>query len=428
MFNWLLLLIAYLPWQIALNPPICLEKLGWSFDFDFDLASLRLLIVIFFAFWIIKKRPDFKNLPAVSLSLFLILAGGSLIQAENVFWGLRKIVFFLSVFPLYFLIVGLAKSWLRVNKIIFILIGTSLLVALVGLGQFLASFIFGLDKVYQFWTWQVVPVFSGFNFGSMIMAYPSWLVNVDGQIILRAFSVFSDPHMLSFYLGLILPLTIACFFKISRKLIWLTVFLLLLAVLLLTFSRGAYLALLATFLVMAVLIYKYFSAKRLAGLLILSLLVFFIPGQPIGDRFYASFNPDEGSAAGRLEMWQQAGRTALANPWRGVGLGNYSLSVNSQLDYRNPATAHNFYLDIFSEMGLLALFIWLVLILGTLIQLFKTMKRAGPENKYIYLGLIGSLIYFSAHSFFETAVYQTTILALLMIILGLSTCSRKFLD
>jgi len=157
-------------------------------------------------------------------------------------------------------------------------------------------------------------------------------------------------------------------------------------------------------------------------LLYLSLLLIIVPGTPFSDRFYASFDLDEGSNMGRLEMWQQAGQIGLDNFWQGVGLGNYSLIVDSDLDYRNPVTAHNLYLDFFSEMGIFTLTIWLILILGTIGQLFeKLINLDNMEEKYILIGLIGSLVYFSVHSCFETAIYNPSVLALLMIVLGLST-------
>ena len=421
MFNWLLILVAYLPFQIALNPGA-----------GFDLASLRVFIILFFVIWLVRKIwisdiSYLKNLQAIGLFLFLILAGFSLIKAENVFWGLRKIIFFLSIFPLYFLVIGLVNNWLKIRKIILVLISSSILIALIGLIQFLAPFIFGLNKVYEFWTWQIIPIFSGLNFGALIMAYPSWLVNVNGHTILRAFSFFSDPHMLSFYLGLILPLAIALSLKISKKIPLFIICCLLFVVLLLTFTRGAYLSVIVTFLVLAGLFWRYLRAKKIAWLLCLSLLIFIIPNTPISDRFYSSFSLEEGSNIGRLEMWQQAGQVGWQHPWQGVGLGNYSLLVDSGLGYRNPITAHNLYLDIFSEMGILNLLVWLILILGAIWQLFWQMRRSNLEQKYLYLGLIGSLVYFSIHSFFETAIYHPSILALLMIILGLSTilCSKR---
>jgi len=417
MHNWLFLLIAYLPFGIALNP-----RAG------FDLASLRVFILLFFLVCLVKiyqKRTQFYNLQAIGLFLFLILAGFSLLGAENAFWGIRKMLFFVSIFPLYLLVVVLINDWFKIKKAIKTIFISSGILALIGLIQFLAQFVFSLERVYSFWANSILPIFSGFNLGAMILAYPSWLVNINGQTIMRAFSLFSDPHMLSFYLGLSLPLAL---YLLKDKLskIWFGLFFLIFIVLLLSFTRGAYLAIIISFLVIAFLLWYYLKNKKLALLFGLSLLIIILPFSPISDRFYSCFDLAEGSNQGRLEMWQQASQTGLDHLWLGVGLGNYSLGIDSRLDFRNPITAHNLYLDLFSEMGIFTLIIWLIFILGTIGYLFQIVIKDKDENKkYLAVSLIGSLVYFSAHSFFETAVYSPPVLALLMIILGLTSYVTK---
>jgi O-antigen ligase len=431
LFIWLFILIVYFPFQIALNP-----------GFGFDIASLRVFIVSLFLIWAICKIWSFKrqkktvwsfiknqvfDFPAAFLLLFLVLAGFSLIWAENVFWGLRKIIFFLSIFPLYFLVVNLVDSWLKIKRVVSALIFSGGLVALIGLFQFLAQFVFGLDKVYAFWTVNILPIFSGFNLGAMILAYPSWLVNLNGETIMRAFSVFSDPHIFSFYLGMILPLVIVRIRSNKPKngafqSFWYFVFSsLMFAGLLLSFTRGAYLAIILTFIVLAGLIWKYLTNKKTALLLFLAVLIFIVPATPFSFRFYSSFDFSEGSNLGRLEMWQEAGRLGLNHFWQGVGLGNYSLLIEPELEYRNPATAHNLYLDIFSEMGIPVLILWLGLIVFVFFQLFQRLRKEdNQKKKYLLIGLVGSLVYFSAHSFFETTIFSPVILAVLMVVLALS--------
>jgi O-antigen ligase len=417
MYAWLFLLISYIPFQIALNLVP-----------GFDLASLRIFILLLFAFYLTKNIIDkkmpklhFKNLPAICLLTFLALTIVSLINAENIFWGVRKIVFFASIFPLYFLVIGLINNCERTKKVISVLFYSTALFSFIGILQFLCQFIFGLEKFYSFWATNIIPIFSGFNLGAMILAYPSLLVNLNGQTVMRTFSLFSDPHIFSFYLGLIIPLgiTFALLIK-SRKVLFLNFGLMFFA-LILTFARGAYFAIVTSFIVLAFLIYKYLGNKKTALLILSVLLIFIIPVTPIADRFYSSFDLNEGSNMGRLEMWSQSGKIALDNFWQGVGLGNYALTVDAQFDYRNPVTAHNLYLDILSEMGIFALVIWLLLFLGTIGQIFLKLKKTiHKKEKYILIGLIGSLTYLLVHSFFETPIYSPSVLALIMVILGMS--------
>lgn len=424
MFFFFIFLTIYLPFQIALNP-----------GFNFDLASIRILIIFFFIFLIIDriikksffKKEYFFNFQSVCLFLFLILTTLSLIGANNISWGLRKIAFFLSLFPLYLISIFLINRFKKFEKIISSLIIGGFFLALIGLIQFFSQFVFGLEETYNFWAVNILPVFSGFNLGAMILNYPSWLVNVDGETVMRAFSVFSDPHMLSFYLGMMLPLLIGLiYFKRAKKIFNIVGYFLFFIILLLTFARGSYIALIFSFLILSFLFWKFLNNKRMPLLLLVSLLIFIIPITPVSDRFYSTFSLTEGSNAGRLEMWRTAGEIGMNNFWTGTGLGNYSLAADFELDYRNPATAHNLYLDIFSETGFGGLFIWLILFFGVIWKLFKKLKKTkNEEQKCFLISLIGSLSYFFIHSFFETAIFQPSVLALIMIILGLANFLLK---
>lgn len=438
MFTWLLFFLYYLPFQIALNiaPTI-------------DLSSARFFIVLFFIVWAFlfiskHKKISFRkgliiNLQSISLFLFIIISLFSLFGADSLFWGVRKIIYFLSIFPLYFLVVNVIETYDQIKKIIKVIFLGGFVIAFIGLVQFVMPFLFSIDKVYSFWAINIVPVFSGFNYGSMILAYPSWLVNISGYTIMRAFSLFSDPHIFSFYLGLVLTVTVMMVWCFSNSMplrtMWserawfftvlpgltITIFLICFMALLLSFSRGAYIAIILSFLIISFLLWQFVGDKKKAICLCLILLIFLIPGTPIAQRFYSSFNMNEGSNMGRLEMWQKAGQVGLKNPLLGVGLGNYALSVDSKYDYCNPVTAHNFYLDLLSEMGIMSVLIWIFMIIATVYQLFIQLKNSDYEKQIIIVGLMGSLIYFSIHSFFETAIYSPIISSLLMIILGLST-------
>jgi len=426
MFDWLVLLAFYFPFQIALNPEAFLGSLGINLGGGFDFSSLRLFIILLFVIWILKDRALHKNFPGMCLIVFLFISLFSLIGAENIGLGARKIIYFLSIFPLYFLTVGLTNEKEKVKKISLILILSAALFSFLGVLQFLSQFIFGLESVYYFWAVNVLPVFSGFNLGALILAYPSWLVNIGGETILRAFSLFSDPHAFSFYLGLILPLTAIFLFKAPKAsknfIIFLFIYLITFSGLLLSFSRGAYLAACISLLTVSFLSWKYFGSRKIPVLFLASLLVFIIPATPISSRFYSTFDLSEGSNLGRLEMWENASRIGFENLWQGVGLGNYFLTVDSAIDYRNPITAHNFYLDLLSETGIFALLLWLILIGGTIFFLFRRLNEfwLDRREKYFLVALIGSLVYFSVHSFFETAIYNPSVLAALMVILGLA--------
>lgn len=424
-----LLLIFYLPFQVALN-----------IGPDIGLASGRILILTLFLFWLpavlsAKKNTFFFSPCGFGLVAFLVISGLSLFVAQEATWGIRKFIFLFSIFPLYFMAASAASSPSGFKKTIRILFLLLALVSLVGLLQFLAQFFLNQAWLIDFYSKKLGPVFWGQAFSSLVSEYPSWFFSASGRPLMRAFGLFPDPHMMSFFLGLILPIAfaLALFLKKGQKRLLALCFLAF-AALLLTFSRGGYFGIIAAGLVVLLLAQRFLVAKKrrivLAGLILaLFILVFF--ARPALVRLASSFSVSEGSSAGRLAIWQGSFKIFLAHPVLGVGLGNYPKEVNPQALYRSPITSHNLYLDIASETGIFGLAIWLFLIFGSLYQLQKTIKKIKTvkSNEFrlaVCIGLAGSLIYFAVHSFFETAIFNPVVSSFLMIIFALTTIAANY--
>ncbi len=417
----LYLLVAYLPFQVALNLAP-----------DIDLLSGRVLILLFAFVWLIKsfkekKWPDFKEQTSASLILFFIIAGISLLAAAQPDWGGRKLLLFVSVFPLYFLVADLINSERKIKRLIWVMIGGAFFSALIALAQFLAQFVWGSQKIIDFWALKVAPLFYGQTFGLLVAQNPSWLVEMNGQTLMRAIGLFPDPHMLAFYLGLVLPFVLAAIFyeKKYRPLLFIVACLLLL-VLLLTFSRGGYLGLVVSLIFIILLLWRRLERKGkfflggLAGLIMVIALIF---GAPVISRFFSSFDLAEGSNFGRLQIWQESLAVAKEHPLLGVGLGNYPAAIDFSGTYRSAITSHNLYLDILAELGIFGLAAWLWLLASAALTALKEIKHGALIAPA--LGVLAALIYFVVHSFFETPIFNPTVLAFLMIILGLSVSLAK---
>ncbi|HRY52225.1 MAG TPA: O-antigen ligase family protein [Candidatus Portnoybacteria bacterium] len=411
------LLVAYLPFQLALN-----------LTSDIDLMSGRILILGLFFVWLIKefsqnkeRLVSFIKEPA---SIFLItlfsLAALSILVANNQVWGMRKLLVFASIFPLFWLVKSFIKNAKDWQKLAYVILGGAIISALVALAQFLGQFIFGQEVVMGFWTEHILPLFSGAQFGSLVAASPSWQVAIGGQTIMRAIGLFPDPHMLSFYLGLTSPLALAwALFSKKRRLVFFIIYFLLFIVLLLTFSRGGYLGVISSLIVLAFFGGRSFGAKAkkffFASLMVAAVIFLFF-GWPVVSRLFSSFDLSEGSNAGRLAIWQDSIEVIKKSPLLGVGLGNYSLSVGLGQDYRNSITSHNLYLDILAETGLLGLASWLLLFWAAIKAAIKKIDQA----PVVAFGILGALAYFLTHSFFESAIFNPTVLAFLMVVLGLA--------
>jgi O-antigen ligase len=416
-----LLFCLYLPFQIALNPAQ-----------GVDLASGRVFILFLALMWLISA---FKNrqvcVPARIQTLlvlsFLFLNAFSLFWVSNAYWGLRKFLFLLSIFPIYFVVAGVrpattlsehSESSGGIKIIKFIVWGAGL-AAIVGIAQFLLQFIIGLDQTAALWRTYITPVFLGQTFSQAVNDYPSWLVNIGGHDYLRAFATFPDPHMFSFYLGLALPLSVALYSSLRKKTYVLFAVAILLADLL-TFSRGGYFGLIAG-LFFAALYFaanKKISAKKIVtGCVLITAAFILIITSPIGQRFTSSFNAEEGSNVGRYKNWSQAVDIIKDNPL-GVGVGNYAYKIDPIASYRTPIYAHNLYLDIAAETGIVNALIFILMLLFSIRAFIAKAKKSA-----IYFGGAAGLVIFSAHSFFDTALYSAQVLPLLLIIVALSSNS-----
>lgn len=434
----LILLIFYLPFQIALNIAP-----------GFDVASGRALILLFFSVWLAKSLKDRKliinfSIQTILLILFLFVASFSMLQSFEAERAIRKLLVFYSVFPLYFIITSFVGDVRIIRKILLALLLGGISLSLFALLQFSSQFAFGIDPVMNFFSSYIAPVFYGKTFGAEVVSNPSWLVNVGGITLMRAFALFPDPHMFSFYLGLILPILFSLIYLRSRgkeslsrhRFLLMAAFVLMLLSELLTFSRGGYLGLAFSFMVMLALLWKKFSIwqKRFwISMGSLSILAVSLVDSSVFSRFLSIFNLKEGSNTERLKNWGEGYGIFSDNILSGVGIGNYSYYLDPLLSYRDPVYAHNLYLDLGAEMGVFALIVWALLIVFTIRQLYKVSRNSDNDFlSFLSVGLIGSLAWFSVHAFFDTPIYSPQILSIFLVIISISVlvvrCDRMKIE
>jgi O-antigen ligase len=193
--------------------------------------------------------------------------------------------------------------------------------------------------------------------------------------ILRTYGLSGHPNVLGGHAvaGLILTYGLAVKWpRVWRALIMVAWFMLW-VLLLITFSRSAWLATLAGGLAAAALLIRgrwldWRAIVPIAQLAIVSLMcivVFAIAFQPfLVGRFQTSTEPYETlSITERETMIQVAGRLIETYPWTGVGAANFSLASRA---FGDPlGWAHNVPLLIASELGLAGLALFVVM-LGTM--------------------------------------------------------------
>lgn len=407
-----LFLLAYLPLQIALSP-----------SESIDLSSVRLFIVLLFIWWVFRSLLLKKILiPTNTISLFLysfvFFSIFSIFFAENYHWAFRKLIFLLSILPVYFIYFNLFQNFdFKIKALKYVVYG-ALLAGMTGIIQFFSQFVFNIEKVYSFWAVNISPLFLGKAFSQAVLEHSSWLVNISGSTLMRAISVFPDPHMFSYYMGMTAAISFSLYLY-NKELFFLNSFFILLFANIISFSRGAYLGIFLAFIFFVV----YASKNKAPGLqkslrliLLVSIVIMFVfLISPARNRFFSSFDLQDGSNSERLVLWGKSIRIIEDNPL-GVGVGNYSLKILPSASYRDPIYAHNLYLDIFVETGIFGLISFICILLFSIIFFWKKSFK-----HILYLGPLFSIIIFSTHSFVETPLYSVHIFTLFLIILSTSS-------
>lgn len=400
--------LSLIPFQWALSPSP-----------GIDLVFGRVLALLIVAGWLIRgllRRSLFLPPPLATGALlsFLVLGMLSCFWSEHPAEAIRKIFFLLNYFPLFLVFFDLGQNGVLRQKWLMALIGGSAVAALLGFGLFLLQFILGREWTENLLTTTVLPFFLGTNFAAAVIEYPSLFVNIGGETLLRLTAFFPDPHVASFYFGmtglLALGLSQAC-----GQFRWLIIGIGLVAADLLTFSRGGYVGLTAGLGFWFIWQWPTLSLslrRSIVSVVPLSLFTLLVWGKPIISRFLSSFTLEDASSSERVLLWTTAMRHIIEQPLLGVGLGNYVFAVYPLAPERFPYYAHNLFLDLTVELGLVGLGFFLLLALPAWWALLRqsTKKTISPCSLAVFSGLL----LFFVHSQFETALFSVHILPLLI--------------
>jgi len=406
----LVILIILLPLQFALNV-----------GDNVDLVITRVLVPAVFLLWLIRgfaqKKFRVANQAQTWLLLsFLFLSLVSLWGGLDWTKGIRKVLYLFSVAPIYFVAADLARNEKFRAKTARIIWASGVLAAITGLLQFALPFILGLEATLKIWK-KLAIFFLGSSFGKLVATNPSWLVNVSGETWMRAFGVFADPHIFSFFVSL-------CFFTglglLLRernnflKIMYLAGSLLMVLAIGFSFSRGAYLGAVAGTLFFLALLLKrknVLGKAVIAGAVVLA-AVLIIYQQVIFQRLVSAFNFKEGSNIERLQNWRQAADMIQDYPLFGVGLGNYSARVDPTAGERSSIYAHNLFLDIAAETGILNGIVFLTLLAVGIWQ-------GVAAGDFLGLGTASGFVYFFVHGIFDTPIWSPQVMIMLLVIIAI---------
>lgn len=242
-----------------------------------------------------------------------------------------------------------------------------------------------------------------------VNATPEWTdaaVN-DGAGLIRVYSTFGNPNVYSVFA--VTALILSCGFALDPKKrnissIYVLVALLNLVALTLTFTRGAWLAVILS--VLAFVIIRSRKAPRLllipAAVIPVAFLV--IPSSVI-ERFLSSFGAPDTSAAYRLSVWRSSLRMFANKIFIGVGVGEQAFSEEfmeyAEEGVMTPHHSHNLFLEIGCELGIFALILFVFLI-------FTRLRHRATYTAYINESTCGPICTASGIVIFALLTYGMT--------------------
>jgi len=271
---------------------------------------------------------------------------------------------------------------------------------------------------------------------------------------MRAYGHFMQPNPFGGYMGLVLPLAVGLavgvgigWFESRRSFALISLVtlvgtaILTGAALLMSWSRGAWLGAVAALIVVGSLYSKRVGLASLAIAALVAILIALsgigLLPQAIAQRFQdipAFFGmvdvrtveiTDENYAlVERLAHWDAALRMWNDHFWLGVGIGNYEPVYPAYALPKWPhplGHAHNYYLNIAAETGLIGLLAYLLLWGAIFFFTLQAIRCTGGWKRGLAVGIMGVFAHLSVHNLFDNLYVHGMYLhvAILLGIIGL---------
>ena len=150
--------------------------------------------------------------------IFFIIAALSLISAQDVGVGIKKMLFLLNIFLLFPVVIFSVKDKNDFKEIIkFIFYSTGLLV-FIGYLQFILTFFISLFSFWQFWAQNIITALYGQNLSNLLSFSNTWFSYYEIlPATLRMFSLMPDSHSFAMLVIISTPVVLSLIFYYTGK-------------------------------------------------------------------------------------------------------------------------------------------------------------------------------------------------------------------
>lgn len=381
---------------------------------------LGIVLVTLYVLWlsdVCLKKASIRLFPWVTLpfALLVCLAGLSYLSAQKPENVLSEFVICVTAFLLYFYWANFLSSPEDIQFVMKCIAVSVLFSAVLGICQYAAGTDFNI----------------GFLGGSDTQIRHAYQI----MDISRVSGLLRHPNTYSLFLNALLPLLLVFSVEVKNfapRLLYRLACILGLIALVLTYSRGGWLALFISCSVMAVIAIRKahrMNVMHLSRRFLFAAIVGILIVVPFSSSIVTRLTKDDyGNARSRIPLAKMSLKIISQSPMSGVGFGNYQFASPVVVGERGnplidpidglPMRVHNIFLQIAAELGLpaLCLFIWI------LVSFFRLGGRIiGSHRGSVRLfavGLVGGLLGMIVHAMFEPETFGDTKYFALMFIGG----------
>jgi len=391
----ILLLILAVPLMIDINFVQKYEYQAGAHTAGISIRDIFVLLIL--AVWIIEKISNeelrMRFFPSITIPalIYLEICLVTFLWAPRVDLATLEIIQMTKVFILYLILANNLRDVSDVRFVVWALLATVALEGTVAIAQMITGKTLGL---------------------SFLGEYPVRLQY--GMRYVRAAGTLGHPNKLAMYLEIILPLAAGLFYssKTQRdRIIAAIIFGVGVTALILTSSRGGWIAFFVSIILFIFIIIKrrMVELKTIIGpSIIMFLIIITLTASFWGAIHKRVTGDDHGSAMGRIPLIQVALRIIQAHPIGGVGLNNYA-EIMKEYDNtilgrrftRLERPVHNTYLLITAETGIIGFMAFAWFMFSVFFAAIKGARMPDPKVSFLGVGLICGLVAFGLHGMVE---------------------------
>lgn len=321
---------------------------------------------------IVMGRMDFKRTPFdIGIALFVLLSAASIGASPDKGFSFYNFYNLMGRYVLiYYLVVNNITSTAQIKRIIRVMLLSALVVSLYGFYQYL----FGVNILVNEW--------------------------VDGaqfpDLKVRVFSTLENPNLLAGFLVTMMAIAAGMGYKsdtMKGRILLFALVAVFGTCLIFTYSRGAWLSLLAV-----IAVYGMLCNRKIFWLFILLPIAMLCGHDAVLDRIMSITNPTDTSSTLRLALWESTFAMIMDKPLLGIGWGAYWLVYPEYDFFLNNANikifhAHNMYLNIAAEIGIPGLIVFLSIMYGH-VRLALSVIRGAVEcwSAGLMLGIVAAIV------------------------------------